>query len=319
MVCAAGLARGNNTKIGCSSRSAQFAAALSRAPHVTRSFCTAGGACGRPSRGVGLSSLRRTAGQRQPEANELGCSSAPPAACWHAACTPAVPPAACHGPRHPAACSTSHAPGARFTRTPRPRRWAAVQQAHLSNAARSGGACAMTAMLRGRGCRMPVAAFTAYCCSAASSAAAAADARLRWLPLACPFCSSAWLRLPLRLCAPTAPASFCSSTWLRLLLRLCPADARPCCTTGSSGGSSGCLASCRGGGRGAPARGGQPGQGQGHSKHTTGLPSWQPPANAPRAGRKRLPARGQVRPRHAQRASEPPPSAQGSAAQRGRV
>lgn len=81
--------------------------------------------------------------------------------------------------------------------------------AHLSYAASSGGACAAsTAMLRGRGCRMPVAAFTAYCCSL-SSAAAAADARLAW---DCAFCISAWLRLLLRLCPAAAAPNFCSSS-----------------------------------------------------------------------------------------------------------
>lgn len=76
----------------------------------------------------------------------------------------------------------------------------------------------MTAMLRGRGCRtlLPV----APCCSSAAAAAAAAD---RLGVLAPPPLSSACVRLP---------------------DRLCPADARPCCTTGSSGGSSGCLVTC---------------------------------------------------------------------------
>jgi hypothetical protein len=35
-----------------------------------------------------------------------------------------------------------------------------------------------------------------------------------------------------------------SSVCVRLLERLCPAELRPCCTTGSSGGSSGCLETC---------------------------------------------------------------------------
>ena len=110
-------------------------------------------------------------------------------------------------------------------------------------------------MLRGRGCRTPLPlAPLSRCCS--SAAAAAAACRLVVLLLLPRLWATEALLLP-----PTPLRSAC----VLLPVRLCPADTRPCCTTGNSGGSNGCLVTCRG----------QGSQAGGDSRQEAGIARWQ--------------------------------------------